>query len=139
MYSLFRTAYISVAVVVDVFCILLKQTVNAFHFSHKMSLKCKTFPLFSLCFLVMLTGKVVAVLVFRLLVWLGKKNHLLLFEQACYTINTILLILQELFEFGMLTGQISTFISSEMPAQKCHDYFFSQQTLVMFSKVRRLH
>ena len=72
MYSLFSTAYISVAVVVDVFCILLKQTVNAFHFSHKMSLKCKTFPLFSLCFLVMLTGKVVAVLVFRL-VWLGKK------------------------------------------------------------------
>ena len=73
MYSLFRTAYISVAVVVDVFCILLKQTVNAFHFSHKMSLKCKTFPLFSLCFLVMLTGKVVAVLVFRL-VWFEKKS-----------------------------------------------------------------
>ena len=104
MYSLFRTAYISVAVVVDVFCILLKQTVNAFHFSHKMSLKCKTFPLFSLCFLVMLTGKVVAVLVFRL-VWLEKKNHLLIFGQACYTTSKISLILQELFEFGMLTGQ----------------------------------
>ena len=138
MYSLFRTAYISVAVVVDVFCILLKQTVNAFHFSHKMSLKCKTFPLFSLCFLVMLTGKVVAVLVFRL-VWLEKKSLTHFWTGLLYYQYNFIDILQELFEFGMLTGQGSTFISSEMPAQKCHDYFFSQQTLVMFSKVRRLH
>ena len=139
MYSLFRTAYISVAVVVDVFCILLKQTVNAFHFSHKMSLKCKTFPLFSLCFLVMLTGKVVAVLVFRL-VWFEKKSLTYSFLDRPVILSVQFIdILQEHFEFVMLTGQGSTFISSEMPAQKCHDYFFSQQTLVMFSKVRRLH
>ena len=135
MYSLFRTAYISVAVVVDVFCILLKQTVNAFHFSHKMSLKCKTFPLFSLCFLVMLTGKVVAVLVFRLVQLEKKITYSFL---NCYTTISILLILQELFEFGMLTGR-----DQHSLVQKClHKnvmIFFPQQTLVMFSKVRRLH
>ena len=73
------------------------------------------------------------------IIWLEKKiTYILIFGQACYT-STILLILQELFEFGMLTGRDQNELVQRCPHKNVMTIFLPQQTLVMFSKVRRLH